>query len=392
MDIPQNRDKMRMSVAQWNAMTARGGASSPFPQGFWQARIPTDITPEYARVEKGKTAYAEDTTGIYNYAYSNDLAIQVLYDEKGYAVQPKYPYMQSAHTLVEALDTTASALALGGSIQTAGVETFSRDAYTVPGLDTATFDVELHMELLADKDQLVPPEALVQKGMLKFRNEITKALYKDHDTVTTIGIDSVDRMITDYTLSYTNHSYAAGDCDFMGVDRSDDTWFGCNYSDNSAVDRVFQLEYLEGVIQDCEDYADGPNGANALMILTGTDTKWRINNAAGPQIWNPREEFSLTVGGISTDTGTRYNIRTPSLHGIPIIAFPEGTHITQDAISRIYVENQDYNGIKILAAPAVTDSADPVVTGAFLHRYVAWTMHSLFSLKSYSNGTVWDIA
>ena len=377
--------KMINNHAQWDAYLDQKGV---LPKEFWESSIPGDVT---SIRERGKTSHGIGTTGIYNKIYGNDLAIAVLYGDEGYQIMSKFPYLQSGHRAVEALETTATAQTLGGAIQTAAPNTYSQELYTTPGLDHKTTDVNIDYELLDGKDNIVPADAIVQADITAFKNMIDTALFKDSNTLSATGLESIDRAIGATGLQVTGHSYTAADEDFMAIDRSANAWFDCNYNDNDDSDRPFQLDYLEDQLESCESYADGPNGEGALMILTGRDTLWKVNQAASPQIWNPREEFSLTIGGVSTQTGTRYNIKTPSIDGYPIFGMKSG-HVQTDGISRMYVVNNDYLGVKLLTAPYTTDSADPIVTGYHLHRYVHRVYHQLFLLKAKSCGTVWDIA
>ena len=357
------------------------------PASFWgEGGIENFVTPE-----KSRTAHTLSTTGIYNRIYGGALVEQILYSDNWLSILPKVPYEKSGHRVVEAVGmSTGVGSALGGALKTATPPTYSQELYTTPALQTNTVDINLENEALAGKDDIVTPQEIVAWGMTEFRNGIDYALGLDTDTLASAGtyMESVDRMINSTALAVTNHSYTAADEDFMAVDRSANTWFASQYNDNANTDRVFQLSYLESVLAACEPYASGPGGYN-LVCATGFDTAWRINQAAGPAIFHTKEDFALGINGVSTQKGTAYNIKVNSIHGYPLV--PLRTHVAADTLSRIYVYNQDFCGIKMLIPPATMKSSDPIVVGNFLHRYVNFMYGQLYSTKSKAHGAVWDL-
>jgi len=358
------------------------------PQSFWGENGYEGF---WASPEKAKTAHTLSTTGIYNKIYGGDLVAQCLYSDNLLSILPKVPYEKSGHRVIESAGmSTGVGVALGGDLQTATPPTYSAELSTAPALQTNTVDVNLETEALTGKDDIVTPSEIVQWGVTEFRNGIDYALGLDSDTLASAGtfLESIDRAIGATTLQVTNHGYTAADEDFMGVDRSTNTWFASYYNDNTDVDRVFQLSYLEDVYANIEPYADGPGGFN-LVNVTGFDTGWRINQAAGPAIYHPKEDYSVSLNGLSTQTGTAYNIRIPTVHGYPLYLMR--ANLASDTITRVYTYNQDYMGIKMLIPPASIQSADPIVVGSFLHRYVNYMYGQLYSLKSKAHGTIWDL-
>ena len=357
------------------------------PTSFWgEEGFEGFVTPE-----KSKTAHTLSTTGAFNRIYGGNLVAQILYSDSLFSILPKVPYDKSGHRVIEAQGmSTGVGQNLGGNLQTATPPTYSQELYTTPALQTNTVDVNLEYEALNGKDDIISPQEIVQWGVTEFRNGMDYALGLDTDTKASAGtyLESIDRMTCSTAGAVTNHSYNAGDEDFMGVDRSTNDWFDAYMNENSGTDRVFQLSYLEDVYANIEPYADGPGGFN-LVNVTGFDTGWRINQAAGPAIYHPKESYSVSLNGLSTQEGTAYNIRIPSVHGYPL--FLMRANITQDTISRIYTYNQDYCGIKMLTPPAVMDSSDPIVVGSFLHRYINFMYGQLFSLKSKAHGAIWDL-
>lgn len=357
------------------------------PMSFWgEGGFEGFITPE-----KSKTAHTLSTTGIYNKIYGGNLVAQVLYSDNLLSILPKVPYEKSGHRVVEAFgSSTGVGQSLGGALQTAAVPTYSQELYTTPALQTNTVDINLEAEALAGKDDIVTPQEIVQWGVTEFRSGVDYALGLDCNTLASAGtyMESIERLAASTAGVVTNHSYTAGDEDFMGVDRSTNAWFDGYMNEASGVDRVFQLSQLETTYANIEPYADGPGGYN-LVNVTGFNTGWRINQAAGPAIYHPKEDYSVSLNGLSTQKGTAYNIRIPSIHGYPL--FLMRNHIASDTISRIYVYNQDFAGIKMLVPPATLDESNPIVVGSFLHRYVNYLYGQLFSLKSKAHGMIWDL-
>jgi len=357
------------------------------PMSFWGK----DGFEGFVTPEKSKTAHTLSTTGYYNKIYGGDLVAQVLYSDNLLSILPKVPYEKSGHRVVEAAGlSTGVGQALGGALQTAAVPTYSAELYTTPALQTNTVDINMEAEALSGKDDMITPAEVVQWGMTEFRSGIDYALGLDCNTLASAGtyLESIDRLATSTAGAVTNHSYNAGDEDFMGVDRSANAWFDGYMNEASGVDRVFQLSLLETTYSNIEPYADGPGGFN-LVNVTGFNTGWRINQAAGPAIYHPKEDYSLSLNGLSTQKGTAYNIRIPSVHGYPL--FLMRTHIASDTISRVYTYNQDYCGIKMLVPPATLDSNNPMINGYFRHRYVNYLYGQLYSLKSKAHGTIWDL-
>lgn len=372
-----NLEQYAMALDEWGLI----------PNDFWGPEGYSGfVTPD-----KSKTAHTLSTTGIYNKIYGGNLVEQILYSDSLLSILPKVPYEKSGHRVIEAQGmSTGVGQALGGALQTATPPTYSAELYTTPALQTNTVDVNMEYEALSGKDDEITPQEIVAWGVTEFRNGIDYALGLDCNTLASGGtyMESIERLAASTAGVVTNHGYNAGDEDFMGVDRSANAWWDGYMNENSGTDRVFQLSYLEDVYANIEPYASGPGGFN-LVNVTGFTTGWRINQAAGPAIYHPKQDFSMSLNGLSTQTGTAYSIRIPSIHGYPL--FLMRANIAADTISRVYTYNQDFCGIKMLVPPASMDSSDPIVIGSFLHRYINFMYGQLYSTKSKAHGTIWDL-
>lgn len=372
------------NVYQWAAHLDRSGM---IPKEFWGE---TGIGQYLAQTDKQKTAMTLNTTGAYNKIYGQELVHQVVFGDAIFSILPKVPYERSGHRVVEAKGMTGVGQSLGGTLQTAAHDTFSQELYTTPALQTNTVDVNPEYELLGGKDDMIMVDAIIRQGMDQFRDGMDYALGLDTDTLASAGtyLESIDRMINSTALAVTEFGYTAADEDFMAVDRSSNTWFASPYSsDGAAGDRTFQLDFVEDMLADTDPYVN--NGTEPRVILTEADTAWRINQSAGPAIFHVKEDFSLGLNGLSTQKGTAYNIRTNSLHGIPLFVAKE--NLTQDTITRVYIYNQDYCGIKMLEPPQTYESSDPVVVGTHLHRFVNRFHGQLYSTASVPHATIWGL-
>jgi hypothetical protein len=81
------------------------------------------------------------------------------------------------------------------------------------------------------------------------------------------------------------------------------------------------------------------NGARTNLIVTGSDTKWRIFRIYESQVRYQgvlkRDELvKIGVNGVSTEEGIGAGIRVATLYGIPMIV---SQGVQKDTISRIYL-------------------------------------------------------
>jgi hypothetical protein len=333
--------------------------------------IPSDFfesTDEFGSASLGtslKAAYGIGTGGIYNKRYGTEAVVNVIYSDEIMGLSPKRPYLKSGHPLLSAASATSGGgIALGGSVPAGDVRTYSQGSIA-PKLHGKTVDINKSYKALEGKDDLISSDQLVRDTGSEWKDLIDRALVLYFDTASGNNIETVDRL-TASSVEVTACGETAGDEDFMGIDKSANTWFNPYVSQAANVPRAYKLKLIVDALAAVEPYAKGPRGRFAYMLMTGYDTYWRTADQVGPSIWRQEQDVQMDINGISTDKGTPYSIRTPQIYKHPIFSV---NHIKQSTISWMYGFNQDFMGTKILIPPGTVQTDNILITGVYADRY-----------------------
>lgn len=312
-----------------------------------------------------KTAYGTGTSGIYNKRYGTEAVVNIIYSEDIHGLSAKRPYLKSGHPLVSAAAaTTGGGVALGGGVPVGDVRTYSQ-AYTIPKIHAKTVDITTTYRNLEGKDDMISSDQLIRDGGSEWKDLIDRALCTHFDTLAGNNLESYDRL-TASSVEQAACGETAADEDFMGIDKSANTWDNPYVSHGSNAPRPYKLKFIEDAYAAVGPYAKGPRKESAIVLQTGFDTYWRTAEAVGPSIWRQPMDVAITVNGVTTDKGTPYNTRVPSIHNSPLFML---NHIKQSTISWLYGINQDFAYIKILAPPAVAQTDNIKITQYFMSSY-----------------------
>jgi hypothetical protein len=249
------------------------------------------------------------------------------------------------------------------------------------------------------KDPKYDPAFLKDYHAKLLPHQLDVMLCKTVDTVandgsTNLNIESIDRIVSDYTESGAGTTYvnAATDGDlYWGnsaalVDRSadtDDTFGGAISLPASAAARVLSLDMIDDVIADASRYSS----AKRYVGITGPLTINEMQKLIDPKqryLDNPMN-VQVTMNGVSTRAGekTGFTVASYVSNGIEIPIFPcnavageistniSGTVTTQN-IGNIYF--LDLDAIELREAFPITYMETP--PEAMLSRDVMTTRHA----------------
>lgn len=276
------------------------------------------------------------TTGVFNAVYGAMAFSQLNNEANAFALLPKYPWQHSGYRVITA-DAGSSAdggVAQGGAIPDTIKPTFAE--ITVPPKEVShSFQVSYRMDLLAQKgDDIFGSFEQARPIMAtKHAKAINQQLLVDGNTLAGNNFESIDR-VTASAAYATAVSWDAADEDIYGIDRSASSWADAVVSHNSGTDRTFQLSYIEDTLATLEN-----NGAKTNLILTGTDTYWKIlgqaqNSVRYYGVVKQNEMVRLGINGVETEEGMNYGVRVATVYNIPLF---KSQAVPKDTISRIYL-------------------------------------------------------
>lgn len=212
------------------------------------------------------------TTGYLNIIYGSNAFAQLNNEGNAFALVPKYPWQHSGY---RALTTDAGATADGGVGENATIPSTTKPTIVEVDMTTAqvvhTFDVSYIQEGKVKKgdDAVGDMEFLRGYFATLHAKRINEQLMRDVDTVVTVGFQSIDRVCSN--ASEETGCLNAGDADIYDIDRSADSWADAQVSHNSGTDRTLTALLMETLAAQIENA-----GGRTNLLLTGSDTKWRI--------------------------------------------------------------------------------------------------------------------
>lgn len=289
-----------------------------------------------ADVHKADAPVLTTTTGVFNPVFGAQAFSQLNMEGNAFAALPKYPWQKSGW---RAITADAGSAADGGVSENGAIPdtikpTFAEIEVSV-GEVSHSFDISYSNELLANTgdDSIAKMEALRTYFAALHAKRINEQLLVDVDTAYSSGFESIDRVVSS-NAEVSNLSLDANDADIYGLDRDGGaTWADAVVDDNSGTDRTFQLSLVEDTLATLE-----ANGARTNIILTGSDTKWRIISQAQNSVRYrgilSSETVSLGVNGVSTEEGMNFGVRVRAIYDIPLIS---SQAVPKDTISRIYL-------------------------------------------------------
>ena len=284
-----------------------------------------------------KSAYATNVTALRQRVYGAMAFAQFNQESNAFAILPKRPWDYSGYRAmtVTASSTSYGAVAEGGTVPDPIKPTFAYVDVN-PKSVSHTFEVTFVHDLLASKsrdDVFGSFEQARPITATKHIEDINKQLLLDGDTLAGNGFESIDR-VTASSAYATAVSWTSDDEDIYGIDRSAASWSDAVVNHNSGTDRVFRLDLVEDTLASLES-----NGARTNILLTNTDTKWRIINQAQSSVRYEgvvakQQEYFIGINGVETEKGNNLGVRIATVYNIPMFISKD---VAKDTIGRIYL-------------------------------------------------------
>lgn len=355
-------------------------------------------------VAKTDAPVLSSTTGVYNAVYGAAAFNQLNSEANVFAALPKYPWRKSGWRVItaDAGSAAAGGVSEGGAIPDTIKPTFAEVAAT-PKEVVHSFEISTKMQRLAgtDDDTITGVETLRAYHADLHAKRINEMLCVDMNTLAGTGFESIDR-VTGTAAENTALSYTSGDEDIYGIDRSASSWADAVCDHNSGTDRTLTMDLITSTLATLQG-----NGARTNLIITGTDTYWRIVEMADSQVryqgvLQKDAMVQIGVNGVQTEEGINAGVRVATLFGIPII---KSQSVAQDTISRIYLLDTTEQagtgvprlGIAILAPTMYfetgMDAADnnPFVTGTLSSKGMYYTAGELVCTFFKGQGKIRDL-
>jgi len=284
-----------------------------------------------------KSAYATTVTALRNRVYGAMAFAQFNQEANAFAILPKMPWDYSGY---RAMTVTASSSDYGSVPEGGTVPDPIKPTFAYVDISPKTvshvFEVTFVHDLLATRsrdDVFGSFEQARPITATKHVEDINKQLLIDGDTLADDKFESLDR-VTCSAASAAAHSWTSDDEDIYGVDRSAAPWSDAVVDHNSGTDRVFRLEQIEDTLAALE-----ANGARTNLLLTNTDTKWRIISQAQSSVRYEgviarNQEFFIGINGVETETGTNLGVRIATVYNLPLFSSKD---VPKDTIGRIYL-------------------------------------------------------
>lgn len=286
-------------------------------------------------VNKADAPVLSTTTGVYNPVFGAAAFAQFNNEANVMAILPKYPWQKSGWRVLSADAGTVGAggVAENGALPDTIKPTFA-EISTRPKNVAHTFDVSYIQSGLVKKgdDAIGDMEFLRRYFAVRHVKDINKQLLTDADTLAGNNFESIDR-VTFSTAARTALSYTAGDEDIYGIDRSANAWADAYVDQNGGTDRVLSMDLIRTALSTLET-----NGANTNVMLTGSDTKWRIIGLAEAHVrYNTvvgTADVRVGLNGVETEEGLNHGVRVATVYNVPLFV---SQHVEKDTISRIYL-------------------------------------------------------
>ena len=352
-----------------------------------------------------KSAYATNVTGLRARTYGAMAFAQFNQESNAFALLPKRPWDYSGYRAmtVAASSTNHGMVAEGGTVPDPIKPTFANVDLT-PKTVSHTFEVTFIHDLLAQKsrdDIFGSFEEARPITAAKHIEDINKQLLLDGDTLASERFESIDR-VTASNAYATAVSWDANDENIYGINRSAASWADAVVSHNSGTDRVFRLELIEDTLASLEN-----NGARTNVLLTGSDTKWRIISSAQASVRYEgvvakNQEYFIGINGVETEKGNNLGVRIATVYNVPLF---HSKDVPKDTISRIYLldttieEGTDKPRLRVdLLQPTLyfetgmsAQDRNPFVTNKFVSRGGFVTVGELVCTRLNCQGSIRDL-
>jgi hypothetical protein len=338
-----------------------------------------------------------DTAGFAHNIYGAKLyrAITTGYNALG-AVGFKPWNTNGYRTITAAASTATAGVALGSAMPA----TLKPTAVTIdinPTLQASSFEMDSTALKVNTKNDGVSWEEWAGYMADEFKNRLNRAFMSTNDTVISVGIESLDRVIASYAeIAYgkvaDNAALDANDLDIYSKDRDASASIYDAYVNGTAFgsgSHTFELSYLDAVFTNCRPYWENRMYSNKVLI-TGDDTAMRITqlHAAMGQMQIPMKRVSFSVNGVQSVNGADVGVEVAAYNGVPII--PDETTL-QDTISRIYLVDQDNLHIGVVTPPTLLTSDDYQALDKFSKEGVWYMEGQVVCTKFPAQGKVRDL-
>ncbi len=281
------------------------------------------------------------TTGVYNAVFGAMAFSQLNSEANIFAAMPKYPWPHSGFRAITAHagSTGAGTVSEAGEVPATIKPTFAEVTIRVAEV-AHSFDVSFRHEGLVktgddafgNMEQLRPYFASLHA--LRINEQMCFDYNSDGSGEGSGQFESLDR-ITMTTAGRTNLSGTDGQEDIYQINRSASSWADAGLCDeNAGTDRYLTMAMIEDGLATLQG-----NGARTNLIVTGSDTFWRIVALANSQVrYNGavKQDVDTTIGinGVGTATGMNFGVKVATIYGIPVIV---SQSVQQDTISRLYL-------------------------------------------------------
>lgn len=287
-------------------------------------------------VQKINAPILTSTTGVYNAVFGAMAFSQLNNEANVFGILPKYPWQKSGWRAItaDAGSTAGGGVTENGTIPDTIKPTFQEITVTAKQV-AHTFDVSyIHEGLVKSGDDSLGDMSLLRGYFATLHaKRINEMLCVDANTLAGNNLESIDRVTGSYAGLITNLSYTAGDEDIYGIDRSTYSWADAVMDENAGTDRVLTDKLIRDNLATIEN-----NGGRTNILLTGSDTKYRLMGLYENQVRYPgvKGEMRLQVGvnGVQTDEGAEVGLRISTVYGIPLFV---SQAVTKDTISRVYL-------------------------------------------------------
>jgi hypothetical protein len=186
----------------------------------------------------------------------------------------------------------------------------------------------------------------------------------------------------------TAESYTAGDEDYLGVDRSVETWFNGNplYA-ASGTDRDLSMALINDMREAAQPYWSSLEGK---WWLTGFDTWTRISELEGAKIRLSFESYKVTLGdGIQVGPGIQAGGKIATFDGFPMVV-SDAVSKVGDTISPVMLLDNVYLGM-YMGRPVQHVESDDVFAVGHLVKGVWYGIGELIDMKPKTTSRLRDL-
>lgn len=293
------------------------------------------------QVMKADAPVLTSTTGVYNPIFGAQAYSQLNNEANAFSLLPKYPWQYSGFRVITA-DPTSSAN--GGVAENGAVPDTIKPTFAEVTITTKQHAHTFESSYIQDGKVKKGDDAIGDMDFLRgyfatfHAKDINAAMLLDGDTLAGTRFESIDRITASAALA-TAMSWTSADEDIYGIDRSANAWADAVVDHNSGTDRILTDTLITSTLGTLE-----ANGGRPTMILTGSDTKWRIIDLFQNQVRYPgvvsETSYSVGINGVETDSGLSAGKRIATVYGIPLM---KSQHVVKDTISRIYILDTTIN-------------------------------------------------